>query len=294
MRTFQPQHILCPVDFSSQSELALRFAGELADALGAEVIVLHAQRFEPPLYFTASQISAVQAQLRCGLRAARRYLEDFAQKQLPKGVPRTYQIVEADPAAAILGSCSKSNAGLVVMGTHGRTGLTKIRLGSVTESVLRQVKVPILTVGPQVKLSAAGKRIRRILCPVDYSDLSRAAFAHAVALSQKLQAQLVVVHVLEAGGVVDEAGRTLCDWVPADVRQRCSAKEVVGRDERAHQILEEVKSFGADLLVIGASPRDVLNAVLFGSTTERLIRNTPCPVFSVIRKPGGLNPSSGA
>jgi nucleotide-binding universal stress UspA family protein len=282
MRTFRPRHILCPVDFSSHSELALRLAGGIAAAFGADVIVLHAQRFEPPLYFTEAQTASLKAQLRRSLRAARSFLEDFAQKQLPNGLPRSVEVVEADPVPAILEFCKKSPADLIVMGTHGRTGLTKIRLGSITESVLQQITIPIITVGPQVTPFPAGGRIRRILSPVDYSDLARAAFEHAVVLSQKLKAELVVTHVVEAGGTLDEARQALCDWVPAGVREQCSFKEVVRQGEPAEQILQELKKSRADLLVIGAAPRNVLGAMLFGSTTEKLIRSAPCPVFSVI------------
>lgn len=284
MQTFQPRHVLCPVDFSSHSELALRVAGEVAGAFGAEVIVLHAQRFEPPLYFTVSQTAALKAQLRRGLRTARAYLEDFARKQLPKGLPRSFDVVEADPVPAILESCKKSAADLIVMATHGRTGLTKIRLGSVAESVLRQISIPILTVGPQVAPFRTGSRIRRIFCPVDYSDLARAALEHAVVLAQRLDAELIVGHVLEASGPLDQANQALCDWVPASVRRQCSIKEVVRQGEPAEQILQEVKKSHADLLLIGAAPRNVLGAMLFGSTTERLIRSAPSPVFSVISK----------
>jgi nucleotide-binding universal stress UspA family protein len=286
MPTFQPRTILCPVDFSSHSERALRVAGELALAFGAQVIVLHAQRLEPPLYFTASQTASLKAQLRRGLRAARSFLEDFTQRQLPEGVTRSFEIVEADPAPAILEFSSRSAIGVVVMGTHGRTGLTKIRLGSVTESVLKQIRLPILTVGPQAVPIPEGARIRRVFCPVDYSDSARIAFRHAVDLSQKLGAELIVVHVLENGGKLDHATQALCEWVPADVRQQCSVKEVVRQGEPAAQILQEVRESHADLLVIVAAPRNVLGAMLFGSTTEKLIRIAPCPVFSIVVKQG--------
>lgn len=262
----------------------MRVAGQVASAFGAEVVALHAQRFEAPLYFTAAQTAALKAQLRRGMRDARSYLQDFAEKQLPSGIRRSFEIVEEDPADAVLDFSRKSAADMVVMATHGRSGLAKIRLGSVTETVLRQINIPILTLGPQLKPFPAGSRVHRILCPVDYSHLARVAFEHAVILSQTLGAELIVVHVLDAGHAVDQAKQSLCDWVPEGVRQQCSIKEVVRHGKPAEQVLQEVKESGADLLVIGAAPRNVLGAMLFGSTTERLIRSAPCPVLSVIGK----------
>lgn len=59
METFEPQKLLCPVDFSQHSELALRMAGDIAAAFNAAVLVLHAQRFEAPLYFRVAQYGAL-------------------------------------------------------------------------------------------------------------------------------------------------------------------------------------------------------------------------------------------
>jgi len=195
------------------------------------------------------------------------------------------EVVEDDPVAAILRTAKKSKAGLVVMGTHGRTGLAKVRLGSVMESVLRQADVPILTVGPGIKSAASLGAIRRILCPVNYTRLAESAFAHARILAERTGAELILIHIAEQstqGQGLAEARRALCDWVPPDARERCSVKEVVRQGNSAEQIVAEAKSSGADLVVIGAQPHESLGAMLFGSTTEAVIRRSPCPVFSVV------------
>ncbi len=286
MPTFQPKQILCPTDFSEHSAAALRAAGGIAKAFDAKVMVLHAQRLEAPVYFTKAQTQALRAQLRRGARAARDFVSKFATQYLPESVEHSVLLVEQDPVQAILQELKRERAGLLVMGTHGRTGLARIRLGSVTESILRQVTVPVLTVGPHIKPTPALGSLRRVLCPVNYSDLAQVAFEHAAALAVKTGAELVLTHVLESEAHGNEAQdlQELCDWVAPEVRQRCTVREVVKQGSPAEQIVAEAKNSRADVVVVGAHPRSFLGTVLFGSTTELVIRNAPCPVLSVIRK----------
>ena len=278
--------ILCPTDFSAHSAAGLRVAGGLARAFQARVVLLHAQRLEVPVYFTKAQARALKAQLRRSARTAWRYVNDFADQYLVRGVPHTILLLEEDPVEAVLRVAKELHAGLVVMGTHGRTGLARLRLGSVMESVLRQLSVPALTVGPRLRPSPRLARIRRILCPVNYSDLARKALEYAAGLAQKTGGELLVTYVLEHHN--DQAGsdpvRRLQAWVPAEVRRGCAVKESILEGTASEQIAGEAHHWRADLIVLGAHPRSFADTVLFGSTTELVIRNARCPVISVIRK----------
>jgi nucleotide-binding universal stress UspA family protein len=278
--------ILCPTDFSMHSAAGLSVAGGMARAFGGRVVLLHAQRLEAPVYFTKAQTRALSAQLRRSARAAWGYVNDFATQYLPEGVSHTILLLEEDPVEGVLRVAKELHAGLVVMGTHGRTGLARIRLGSVTESVLRQVSVPVLTVGPRIKPSPRLAKIRRILCPVNYSELARTAFDYAAGLAEKLGAQLVATHVLEHPGHQEDSDpmQRLCDWVPAEVRSRCLVKEAILEGTASEQIVSAARRMRADLIVLGAQPRSFVGTVLFGSTSELVIRNALCPVVSVIRK----------
>lgn len=289
MGALELKRLLCPVDFSQYSAVALKIAGGLARTFGAEVTVLHAQRLEAPVYFTTAQLKLLKTELRRSSRAARAYVSDFAGQNLPENIQRSITIVTEDPVTAVLRGAQDFHADLIVMGTHGRTGLTKVRLGSVMESVLRQARVPVLTVGPGVKPTASLGLVRRILCPVDYSSLAKLAFDYATAFAETTGAELIVTHIVEAAEKhqpLDEARRALCDWVAPAVRERCSVKEVVRQGDRTEQILAEAKSSGADLLIVGARPHATIGEMLFGSTTESVIRLAPCPVLSVVRKAG--------
>jgi nucleotide-binding universal stress UspA family protein len=285
---FRPKRILCPVDFSAQSAAALRLAGRVAMPFGAEVLVLHAHRLEAPVYFTRAQTQALKAQLRRTTKSGRAYLRDFANQRLPEKVPHSIMLADRDPVSAIQRAIRDWRPGLVVMATHGRTGLTRLRLGSVMESVLRQSTVPVLTEGPGVKSTLSSAPVRRVLCPVDLEDSSQAAFQHAATLVEATGAELIALHVAkdradaQAQGAIREQ---LCAWVPGNLRDRCSIREVIRWGHPAEQIIAEAKSTRADLVVIEARPRRFLHSILFGSTTESVIRSSPIPVLSVIKEP---------
>lgn len=282
---FDPRRILCPVDFSPQSGAALRVAGNLAHAFGAEVTALHARQIEVPLYFTMNQVSALKSQLRKSAKASREFLENFVAEYLPEGVTYSLAAPEGDPVAEILKAFQKTRSGLLVMSTHGRTGLTRLRMGSVAESVLRQVSVPVLTVGPHVRASLTRGSIRRVLCPVNYSPLAKTALEHAAAVAEMTGAELRVTHVLEDASQTPDAEKArqiLCDWVPAPLRDRCTLHEVVRQGQAAEQIIMEARDSRADLLVVGAQRRSFLGSLFFGSTTESVIRGSSAPVLSVI------------
>jgi nucleotide-binding universal stress UspA family protein len=277
------KRMLCPVDFSEISATALRTAGRLATALASDLTVLHAQRWEFPLYFTAAQIQELETQLRKSDQAAQKYFEDFVARNLPGEAPRSYRFVEEEPVAAILRAAGEIAADLIVMGTHGRTGWNRFRLGSVMEGVLRQVVVPVLAVGPGASSANGAAAVRDILCPVDFDALSKTTLEAAVFLARETGARLTVLHVLErepeAEDSLKAAEERLCEWVRVEGKEQCALRHVVRHGHAVQAIVDEAKRISCDLLVIGAKPRPRLRSIMFGTTTESLIRTAPCPVL---------------
>jgi nucleotide-binding universal stress UspA family protein len=248
------------------------------------VVLLHAQRWDIPVYFTKSQARALKSHLRGSSRTACRYANAFAAQHLPEDVERTVLLLEDDPVEAVLRAAKDLHAGLVVLGTHGRTGLARFRQGSVAESVLRQLSTPALTLGPLVQPSPRLAQIQRILCPVNYTALSRAAFDDAVGLAEKTGAELELVNVMEHLGTHTETEGKLSAWARAEAGSRGVVKEALLKGVAAEQIVNEARRWHADMIVQGAQPRSFAGAILFGSTSELVIRKATCPVLSVIRK----------
>ena len=135
-----PKAILVGVDFGDASARALAIAGVVASGFHAKLSVLHAERFEPPAYFTVDQIARLESERRRAEAAATTHQMQFAVQAARHAVePR---VVDAPPVEAIVGA--SGTADLIVLGTHGRRGPGRWWLGSVAERVVRAAVVPVL------------------------------------------------------------------------------------------------------------------------------------------------------
>ena len=135
-----PRSVLAAVDFGEASARALAVAQVIGSAFGARLDVLHAERFEPPPYFTLEQLAALDAERHQAEAATMRHLVQFA--AAAGATPVDYAIVDAPPVDAILDASAKAD--LIVVGTHGRRGPGRWWLGSVAERILRAADVPVL------------------------------------------------------------------------------------------------------------------------------------------------------
>jgi nucleotide-binding universal stress UspA family protein len=140
-----PKRILVPTDFSEPSEAALGYAVSLAQKLGASIHVVHS--FELPLVGFPDGVLTVPAEMASRIiDAAQTALTRIQEKYNAKGVTLETSLEQADPREGILTATKKLGADLIVMGTHGRRGLSRALIGSVTEAVVRTAPVPVLTV----------------------------------------------------------------------------------------------------------------------------------------------------
>jgi nucleotide-binding universal stress UspA family protein len=187
---------------------------------------------------------------------------------------------------------------LVVMGTHGRGGLTRAVLGSVAESVLRRVSCPVLTVPPHVGPEAAGHpRFDRILCAVDFSEASVAGVECALALARMADARVVLLHVVEdvvhlpmapwtpglsvrREAIEREVAERLARLVPADAAEWCHAETMIADGQTGPRILDAARQACADLVVLGVHGWHPLNSLVFGSTARDVLQSAACPVLT--------------
>ncbi len=266
--------ILCPVDFSDLSASALRLAARIGSRCSCPVTALHAQWFEVPPYLTAGAAAQIQLQLRESLDDARSALRRFASETVAGGPP-AIRVEEGDPREAILRVAEAIGSSLIVMGTHGRSGIARWTLGSVAEHVMRDSRIPVLTIRP----GHLAESIASIVCAVNDSEVSRNALAHAAKLALCLGAKLIVIHV--ADGENRRAIPDLCAWVGQGGRPDCDLREVARRGHPAEQILLLIAESNAELLVIGAGHKMFLDKSVIGATTNRLVRHAPCAVLTV-------------
>ena len=288
--------ILVPTDFSATSDEALAFAKTLAGRFGASLHLVHA--FEDPFTaaaFASEAYSTLPLTLRDDMvREAERRLADRLpedQKVLFNG---TTEIVAGTPTKTITEYAATLGADLIVMGTHGRSGVAHLLLGSVAERVVRQAAAPVLTIrqppGP----------VKRILVPTDFSATADAALDYAYLVAERFGASLQLLHVLDdpfvsegmtAEAYISEApvlrsamlrdaqSRLSHRSAPRDQGVRVDSEVLFGHG--AKTIAEYAQTLGVDLIVMGTHGRTGVAHLLLGSIAERLVRTAPCPVLTV-------------
>jgi nucleotide-binding universal stress UspA family protein len=135
-----PMTVLVAVDFGDASARALALGGVMASAFDARLRALHAERFEPPPYFTLEQIAALEAERRVAQAAVTDHLARFAAAASAYRIESV--VVDEPPVDAILNGAA--TADLIIAGTHGRRGPGRWWLGSVAERVVRAATIPVL------------------------------------------------------------------------------------------------------------------------------------------------------
>jgi len=292
--SFNPSRILCPIDFSELSSLALKYAAGGAKAYGAELIVFHVEQFELPPYFTSNQTNELTKQLKAQQRQAKTYLRQYALKvlgPLAKELSITFALMDAHPVDSVLAVAKKQRADLIVLGTHGRGGAKRLWLGSVAENIVRQAEVPVFVarqkqhefIDPNHPASAPV--LKTILCPVNFSEAARAAFNVANSIAQRFNARLIPVCVVEPGDKrsLSEAANELHTWVKEAVTAPCILEPVSRKGHAAEQIVGLAQEAKADLIVLGSQRPGSPGAWLMGTTTELVLRQATVPVLVVPR-----------
>ena len=274
--------ILVPTDFSDASTHALRFAGRMAERSGARVRIVYADYFVPPIDFAAS--AAVEYALSSDEAAdeAKKLLLRTAEENLPPTVPFETRVVVDSPVAAIIDEARHCGADLLVMGTHGRTGFRRLVVGSVTESVLRAINIPIITVSPLTATDRIAANMPRIVVPIDYTPECREAIAVAVGLADPKDARIICVRPADSDTPDIAVGeiKRMQSFTPKELVDRCQYKLLPG-EHPAEQVVEFAKLVHADLIAAGTASARSTAEVMRGTFAERIIERSDCPVLVV-------------
>ena len=300
------KRILCGVDFSEHSRRALDHAVAIARWYKAEVTALYVFSTAPvaavgpgPMAFEPIILTDVDREhLASDVR-------EFATAESAPGVVINAVVREGFPAIEIVECARTMKADLLVLGTHGRSGLERLLLGSVAERVLRRAGSPVLTVpAAQPDAIPAGFPIfRNIVCATDFSAASMLALEYALSLARESDAHLTILHVAsfslehtmldiaaaEGGMSVAEFRRLteqdlearLRAMVPADAADYCRVDALMARGKPGAEIVRTATGCNADLIVMGVHGRGAVDLTLFGSTTQHVTREAHCPVLTI-------------
>ena len=277
--------ILCPVDFSDTSNQALAQALVIAGWYGATVTVLHV-RPDGDVMEPIERLSR-EDELACLTAGA----PDVAVTALFE----TGQVV-----TTIVDGAANLGADLIVMGSHGTNGFERLLLGSVTDEVLRKAGCPVLVVPPSADATSR-LPFKHLLCPVDFSPASRTGLALACSMAQEADADLTLLHVLdlppenelittgpfaypECREQRERDAHIALKWlIPNDLRMSRPPATLVTLGKPYREILRIAAEQSVDLIVSGVHGRNTWDLLIFGSTTNQVIRRATCPVLSVRR-----------
>jgi nucleotide-binding universal stress UspA family protein len=299
--------IVVGVDFDECSERAVDHAIELARALEANVAVVHS--YELPMYwgFPTGAIVATADMAERIVEAAKAGLQSIAEKRKRAGVELSTVLRNGAAAEQVGAAAQELGADLIVVGSHGRRGLSHAFLGSVAERIVRTASRPVLVVRSPPEVPAQGsavKPVRRIVVATDFSAIADHALDYAIALAGALEAGIAVVHSygavtyrdLPEGSAVNATAQMMGH---VEVAVQSALRSMADKGKRAGVELSTIQrsgapadevtaaatELGADLIVIGSQGRRGFSRALLGSVAERVVRTATCPVLVVRPRP---------
>ena len=280
--------ILCPVDFSAYSTLAVRYAAALAGEYRAKLIVYHSV---PDLAQVSSYLEGnyIQTVTEALLASGREKLEEYSSVLIPGSVASTRMIGSGSAPEAILQLAEKEKVDLIVMGTHGYSGYQKYLMGSVTNRVLHKCAIPVLAVcKPYHHFIHEGAEhpvsIRRILCAVDLEPNSRKVAQMGIALRRAYRSEIHFLYVSKKGDELSTDQTPIHfmrQFIELEQEDWSTVQLHTGMGDPAQEILKAAEHYGTDLVIMGHHTRRPIEEYLLGSVTKRVIPECPCPVLVV-------------
>ena len=308
------KNVVVPLDGSTVALQVLPYAKAVAKSTGASITLVQALNEFPSYLFVNMGVGygegkqvppreeILESLQGAALNQAETHLRDAAKQLTDDGIKVATQVLTGDPADAIVGEAAKDSSNIIAISTHGRSGIGRWVLGSVTDKVIRQSTNPVLVVrAREGEFVSAAPKLRRVILPLDGSERSSVAMSHAVELAKALGTGVTLLRSISPMAY----GDTFADYVPtmyedlageieADVKEFLSneAKQVRSAgitdvDEKAIDgypataIIDEVGDEGDSLVVMATHARSGIGRWVLGSVTDRVVRHSTGPVLVV-------------
>ena len=280
--------ILVATDGSEAAAAAGDVAVTLAEAFAADLHAVFVEETERwPFTFDEEQAAEMRQE-------GEEVVSSVADRAAEAGIEATTAVLGGeDPIhRTVLTYADEQGVDAIVMGTHGRTGVGRLLIGSVTEQLLRESTVPVVTVREKTTVEWP---FEDVLVPIDGSASAHAALSEAIELAKQTDAAVHLVHVVDTGLVtgdvdgglvleaLEEAGEQALDIASDRVAQSAvttvEASVVSGSPSTA--ICAYADERDVDAIVMGTHGRTGVERVLLGSVAEGVIRRSELPVFAI-------------
>jgi nucleotide-binding universal stress UspA family protein len=291
------QRVLCPVDMSDCSRRALEYAAAIARRWRAELTVLHVHMSVSP-YTVVQDLDGAAAHA-ADLGTLTLTVQQFVERNAGD-LPAAVKLVHgSDPQRVIAEEVEAAHVDLLVVGSHGHGDVERFVLGSTSDRIVRRAPCPVLVVPPGATPAHDG-RFRRLLCGIDFSPPSLRAFRYALHLAAADDADVTLLHAIEMppelrdrqiaaafdvdavrAGAAVAARHRLAGLSPGHDVPRAHITINVRLGPADKEILAEARQRNADLIVLGTHGRNAVDRWLFGSNTDGVLRDAPCPVLTL-------------
>jgi nucleotide-binding universal stress UspA family protein len=304
--------IIVPLDGSEFGKQALPFAIAIAERQRAAIELVHV--YETLLPFHVQGAPPLDPTLDLDLHRDRQaYLDRIAAwLRETTTVPVTAVLLEGEEAAPVIREhVERRHADLVVMATHGRSGLSRFWLGTTSMDVMKNSPAPVLLFRPDEKgaKTRPARPVGHVLIPLDGEPADEEAIDHAIAVAgpdkvefHLLQVIVPIAYYAEPVSAavledieLDDIARTYLDEVASRIRSRGLAvsTEVVHHPSPARAILDVADEHGVDLIAMEMHARSLVARLVLGSVTDKVVRASPVPVL-VHRTPARQGEDAGA
>lgn len=296
------RNVLFATDFSATSEAALPYASAICRRFGSTLHTVHVLS-EASLLMMSGGVDYVSmgTLYEDAHTEARQKLDQISDRL--EGIPHRNYVRHGQVWKGLAGIIQENDIDLIVVGTHGRTGLGKLLLGSVAEDILRHALCPVLTVGPRVsgraKLPAFPKRgrdlapleleLRQIVFATNFGKNSARMAQEAIGLAEEFRARLTLLHVLEdyaqlgrCPGPMEDGLRRLQELIPLNAALQYLPESVIEFGPPVERILKIAAEREADMIILGAySSSDPAATHLPWSAAHHVIAQAHCPVLTI-------------
>ncbi len=284
--------ILIPIDFSDLSYHAFPVGAEIAQIFDGKVTPLYC--YVPEMYIHPAtgfeddfRTSVSESDLLESEKLMLEKLQNITSKYVAEELCEPAIIKMERPAEGIVNASKDFD--MIVMSTHGRTGFTRIIMGSVAEKVVRYSDIPVVVVEDKRQFTP----LERIMVTTDLTDQSKAAFSYAVDFVRATNAELDLVHVVslddisslvEANEILDKRKHKLKSFVDEyfyDVKDRVTPR-VISTDASVHEALVKLtRKQEYNLLIMSTIGKTGLDYLRMGSTAANVVRHVKMPVMTI-------------
>jgi len=275
--------LLIPTDFSPASLYAVEYAAFLAGQLRGSLKLIYVDECErePLGHFTTDEAQRQAHRDQATAFAEERFADLRRRLSLPDD--RTATLTRFGTAYhEIINEAEANRYSAVVIATEGLGQTSPHMIGRTVERVVRLCRAPVITVRP--KEERTPWRIRRILCPTDFSEYANYALPYAISLARRYKAKIILLHTAD---LVVQHPELLMGKFP-DLKtyhehgHDIEVEKIVGRDiEPENTIVRLASEYDGDLVVMGTHGARGMRRVQIGNTTEEVVRRAICPVLTV-------------